>query len=66
MSGVTAPFDVAHPALAGRPAVIVNSQGASRAAPAPTEGWDHAVLDMFVTQARRRVAVLFLEVPELR
>ncbi len=41
--GVTAPFDVATQPLAGRPAVIVNSQGASYDAHTPTEGWDHAV-----------------------
>jgi len=41
--GVTAPFDVPTQPLAGRPAVIVNSQGASYDAHTPTEGWDHAV-----------------------
>jgi FMN-dependent NADH-azoreductase len=41
--GVTAPFDVPTQPLAGRPAVIVNSQGASYDAHSPTEGWDHAV-----------------------
>ena len=41
--GVTAPFDVDTQPLAGRPAVIVNSQGASYDAHSPTEGWDHAV-----------------------
>ena len=40
--GVTAPFDVPTQPLAGRPAVIVNSQGASYDAHTPTEGWDHA------------------------
>jgi FMN-dependent NADH-azoreductase len=41
--GVTAPFDVTTQPMAGRPAVIVNSQGASYDAHSPTEGWDHAV-----------------------
>jgi FMN-dependent NADH-azoreductase len=41
--GVTAPFDVETQPLAGRPAVIVNSQGASYDAHSPTAGWDHAV-----------------------
>jgi FMN-dependent NADH-azoreductase len=41
--GVTAPFDVPTQPLAGRPAVIVNSQGASYDAHSPTQGWDHAV-----------------------
>jgi FMN-dependent NADH-azoreductase len=41
--GVTAPFDVPTQPLAGRPAVIVTSQGASYDAGSPTEGWDHAV-----------------------
>ena len=41
--GVTAPFDVPTQPLAGRPAVIVNSQGASYDPHSPTEGWDHAV-----------------------
>jgi FMN-dependent NADH-azoreductase len=41
--GVTAPFDIPTKPLAGRPAVIVNSQGASYDAHTPTEGWDHAV-----------------------
>jgi FMN-dependent NADH-azoreductase len=40
----TAPF-VDHPTqpLAGRPAVVVSSRGASYDAGSPTEGWDHAV-----------------------
>ena len=48
--GVTAPFDVPTQPLAGRPAVIVNSQGASYDAHTPTEGWDHAipVLDLIL------------------
>ncbi|MCU1405257.1 MAG: FMN-dependent NADH-azoreductase [Glaciihabitans sp.] len=41
--GVTAPFDVASQPLAGRPAVIVTSRGASYDAGTATEGWDHAV-----------------------
>jgi len=41
--GVTAPFDVPTQPMAGRPAVIVNSQGASYDAHTPTEGWDHAI-----------------------
>jgi FMN-dependent NADH-azoreductase len=42
--GRTAPF-VSAPAqpLAGRPAVVVSSRGASYDAGSPTEGWDHAV-----------------------
>jgi FMN-dependent NADH-azoreductase len=40
----TAPFvdDPAQP-MAGRPAVVVSSRGASYDAGSPTEGWDHAV-----------------------
>ena len=41
--GVTAPFDVPTQPLAGRPAVLVTSRGASYDAGSPTEGWDHAV-----------------------
>jgi FMN-dependent NADH-azoreductase len=41
--GVTAPFDVPTQPLAGRPAVIVTSRGASYDRGTPTEGWDHAV-----------------------
>ena len=41
--GVTASFDGDTRPLAGRPAVIVSSQGASYDAHTPTEGWDHAV-----------------------
>jgi FMN-dependent NADH-azoreductase len=41
--GVTAPFDVPAQPMAGRPAVIVNSQGACYDAHTPTQGWDHAV-----------------------
>ena len=42
--GRTAPFvdDPAQP-MAGRPAVVVTSRGASYDAGSPTEGWDHAV-----------------------
>jgi len=51
--GVTAPFDLHTQPLAGRPAVIVNSQGASYDAHTPTEGWDHAipVLDLILGTA---------------
>jgi FMN-dependent NADH-azoreductase len=51
--GVTAPFDVPTQPLAGRPAVIVNSQGASYDAHSPTDGWDHAipVLDLILGTA---------------
>ncbi|WP_291040100.1 NAD(P)H-dependent oxidoreductase [Herbiconiux sp.] len=41
--GVTAPFDGDTQPLAGRPAVIVTSRGASYDAGSPTEGWDHEV-----------------------
>jgi FMN-dependent NADH-azoreductase len=42
--GRTAPFaDAATQPLAGRPAVVVSSRGASYDADSPTEGWDHAV-----------------------
>jgi FMN-dependent NADH-azoreductase len=41
--GVTAPFDVETQPLAGRPAVIVTSRGASYEEGSPTAGWDHAV-----------------------
>jgi FMN-dependent NADH-azoreductase len=42
--GRTAPFvdDPGQP-MAGRPAVVVSSRGASYDAGSPTEGWDHAV-----------------------
>src|SRR5262249_5487623 len=42
--GRTAPF-VGTPAqpMAGRPAVVVSSRGASYDAGSPTDGWDHAV-----------------------
>ncbi|MCW2929392.1 MAG: FMN-dependent NADH-azoreductase [Actinomycetia bacterium] len=40
--GRTAPFDENTQPLAGRPAVIVSSRGASYDAGSPTEGWDHA------------------------
>ncbi len=40
---VTAPFDVETQPLAGRPAVIVTSRGASYDAGSPTDGWDHEV-----------------------
>lgn len=42
--GRTAPFvDAPTQPLAGRPAVIVSSRGASYDAGSPTDGWDHAV-----------------------
>lgn len=41
--GLTAPFGEPTQPLAGRPAVIVSSRGASYDAGSPTEGWDHAV-----------------------
>ncbi len=41
--GVTAPFDVPSQPLAGRPAVIVTSRGASYDPGSPSEGWDHTV-----------------------
>jgi len=41
--GRTAPFDGQTQPLAGRPAVIVSSRGASYDAGSPTEGWDHAI-----------------------
>jgi FMN-dependent NADH-azoreductase len=42
--GRTAPFvDAPTQPLAGRPAVVVSSRGASYDAGSPTEGWDHAV-----------------------
>lgn len=40
---VTAPFDGDTQPMAGRPAVIVTSRGASYDAGSPTEGWDHEV-----------------------
>jgi FMN-dependent NADH-azoreductase len=51
--GVTAPFDVASQPMAGRPAVIVNSQGAAYDPHTPTEGWDHGVpvLDLILGNA---------------
>ncbi len=41
--GVTAPSDIPSRPLAGRPAVIVSSRGASYDAGSPSEGWDHGV-----------------------
>jgi FMN-dependent NADH-azoreductase len=41
--GVTAPFDVATQPMAGRPAVIVTSRGASYDEGSPTADWDHVV-----------------------
>jgi FMN-dependent NADH-azoreductase len=41
--GVTAPFDVQTQPMAGKPAVIVSSRGASYDPGSATEGWDHGV-----------------------
>jgi FMN-dependent NADH-azoreductase len=41
--GRTAPFDGQTQPLAGRPAVIVSSRGASYDAGSSTDGWDHAI-----------------------
>ena len=42
--GRTAPFvEVPTQPMAGRPAVVVSSRGASYDAGSPTDGWDHAV-----------------------
>jgi FMN-dependent NADH-azoreductase len=42
--GRTSPFvDTPEQPLAGRPAVVVSSRGASYDAGSPTDGWDHAV-----------------------
>ena len=42
--GRTAPFvDAPTQPMAGRPAVVVSSRGASYDAGSPTDGWDHAV-----------------------
>ena len=41
--GRTAPFDTPDQPLAGKPAVVVSSRGASYDAGSPTDGWDHAV-----------------------
>jgi FMN-dependent NADH-azoreductase len=41
--GRTASFDTPTQPLAGRPAVIVSSSGASYDTGSPTEGWDHAI-----------------------
>jgi FMN-dependent NADH-azoreductase len=41
--GRTAPFDGQTQPLAGRPAVIVSSRGASYDTGSPREGWDHAI-----------------------
>jgi FMN-dependent NADH-azoreductase len=51
--GVTTPFDVDTQPLAGRPAVVVTSRGASYDPGTPTEGWDHAVpvLDLILGTA---------------
>jgi FMN-dependent NADH-azoreductase len=40
---VTAPFDIDTQPLAGRPAVIVTSRGASYDSGSPTDGWDHEI-----------------------
>jgi FMN-dependent NADH-azoreductase len=52
--GRTAPFvDAPTQPLAGRPAVVVSSRGASYDAGSPTDGWDHAVpmLDLILGTA---------------
>jgi FMN-dependent NADH-azoreductase len=41
--GRTAPFDTDTQPLAGRPAVVVSSRGASYDPGSPTDGWDHEV-----------------------
>lgn len=41
--GLTSSFDVAAQPMAGRPAVIVTSRGASYDPGSATEGWDHGV-----------------------
>ena len=41
--GRTSPFDGKTQPLAGRPAVIVSSRGASYDTGSPTEGWDHVI-----------------------
>src|SRR4051794_16275216 len=41
--GLTAPFDGDTQPMAGRPAVLVTSRGASYDQGSPTEGWDHAI-----------------------
>jgi FMN-dependent NADH-azoreductase len=44
MPGRTAPFvGAATQPLAGRPAVVVSSRGASYDTGSPTDGWDHAI-----------------------
>lgn len=51
--GLTAPFDQPAQPMAGRPAVVVSSRGASYDAGSPTEGWDHGVpvLELVLGQA---------------
>jgi FMN-dependent NADH-azoreductase len=41
--GLTSPFDRDTQPMAGRPAVVVASRGASYDPGSPTEGWDHGV-----------------------
>ncbi|HEY0935465.1 MAG TPA: NAD(P)H-dependent oxidoreductase, partial [Trebonia sp.] len=41
--GRLAPFDTTDQPLAGRPAVVVSSRGASYDVGSPTDGWDHEV-----------------------
>jgi FMN-dependent NADH-azoreductase len=41
--GLTAPFDTKEQPLAGRPAVVVTTRGASYGPGSPSEGWDHTV-----------------------
>jgi FMN-dependent NADH-azoreductase len=41
--GLLAPFDTPDQPLAGRPAVVVSSRGASYDPGSPTDGWDHEI-----------------------
>lgn len=41
--GVTTPFEDDSQPMAGKPAVIISSRGASYDAGSPTDGWDHTV-----------------------
>ena len=51
--GVTAPFDGTTQPMAGRPAVVITSQGGSYSSDSPTAGWDHGVpvLQLILGQA---------------
>jgi FMN-dependent NADH-azoreductase len=62
--GVTAPFDGPTQPLAGRPAVVVTSQGAVYDPGTPQEGWDHAVPMLeIVLGASLGMAVTVVTVP---